>query len=30
MGLFTSTEFNSFEDLFLDQLQDIYDEFKKQ
>jgi ferritin-like metal-binding protein YciE len=25
MGLFTSTEFNSFEDLFLDQLQDIYD-----
>ena len=25
MKLFTSTEFNSFQDLFVDQLEDIYD-----
>lgn len=25
MGLFTSTEFNSLDDLFLDQIQDLYD-----
>lgn len=29
MGLFTSTEFNSLDDLFLDQLQDIYDAEKR-